>query len=208
MISSDGAPVVDRDEPGGEAATWSSAPCPCRPRPARRRGCDACRTSRSRRPSSARRSAAVAAPTRRPKMSWNSIRLVARLASARLAASTTGPSARPGAARTGRRGCPRPCWRRAIARNPIVMARGDAGADQPVSSRHRPQEDRQREHRADGDAAQQAAGRDDHPAIVIHGPCPWPTPWRSGSLPDAQGRISTPSRQPPVFYCWCLEPRF
>ena len=55
---------------------------------------------------------------------------------------------------------------KAMARKPIVIALDTPVTDQPVSRAIGCEEHRQRKHGADRDAAEQAAGRDDHPAIV------------------------------------------
>ncbi len=77
--------------------------------------------------------AAVAPPTSRPKTSWNATSDVARLASARLAASTTEPVSTTGRGPTRSDRVPQTMLAKAIARKPIVMALEMPVTDQPVS---------------------------------------------------------------------------
>ena len=77
--------------------------------------------------------AAVALPTIRPNSSWNSIREVARLASARLTAITVEPVSTTGSGPNRSDSVPQIMLVKAMARKPMVMALEMPATDQPVS---------------------------------------------------------------------------
>ena len=110
--------------------------------------------------------AAIAPPTSRPKMNWNATSEVAWLASARLAASTTDPVSTTGSGPNRSDSVPQTMLANAIARKPMVMALETPVTDQPVSRAIGRRNTGSENMRADRDAAEQAAGRDDHPAIA------------------------------------------
>ena len=90
---------------------------------------------------------------------------LARLASTSAEPSNTAPQSVTTRAPQRSLAAPQPNEPKAMTRKLIVIAKEMPARDQPVSVGHRRQEDRQRKHRADGDAAHQAAQRDDDPAV-------------------------------------------
>jgi len=78
------------------------------------------------------KTAAVAAPTRRPNTSWNSTSDPARLASARLAARTADPVSTTGRGPNRSERPPHTMLAAAMARKPIVIAVEMPVTDQPV----------------------------------------------------------------------------
>jgi hypothetical protein len=118
--------------------------------------------------------AAIEPPTRAPKMNWNANSEVAWLASARLAASTTDPVSTTG------RGPPpvgqgAPSHAATRHRQKSDRHRTRYAGDRPAGITHdRLEQDRQRKHRPDRDAAQGAAGRDNDPTIarMVHSRSP------------------------------------
>src|ERR1700758_2824953 len=77
--------------------------------------------------------AAVAPPTIRPNSNWNSIREVARLASASESAITVDPVSTTGSGPNLSDSVPQIMLEKAMARKPMVMALETPATDQPVS---------------------------------------------------------------------------
>ncbi len=132
--------------------------------------------------------AAQEAPTRRPKMTWNAISELAWLAQQQAQRQHD----RPGQHHRQRAEPVR-------QRSPEHAGEGhgeEADGHRAGDAGHRPsgvlgdrlQEHRQREHAADGDTAEHAAGGDDHPAIVGRGHVGLPSDlsgWKTnGNRPD------------------------
>ena len=110
--------------------------------------------------------AAIEPPTSTPKMNWNAMSEVAWLASARLAASTVDPVSTTGSGPNRSDRVPQAMLAQRHRQKADRHGARHAG-DRPAGiPRDRLQQHGQRKHRADRDAAQQAAGRDNHPAIA------------------------------------------
>ena len=161
-----GAPVVGADAASARTAPPSAAPCPCRPRPATPRGCGAGRTRPRRRCHHRRVEAAGGHADQHAEQqleleqgrgaSW---RRPGRCPAAPRPTSTTGRVPQRSLSQ------PQPKADAPIARKTRVPALDTPVRDHPVSSDIGCRKTASEKQRAHGDAADQHAGADHHPAV-------------------------------------------